>query len=60
MTSPSMVTSSSSYPAYGWESSTSTPTDTFGFNARWGYIYDRETGPYMCQHRYYDPTTTSC
>ncbi len=29
----------------------------FGYNARWGYLLDRETGFYLCQHRYYDPAT---
>ncbi|MBL8040005.1 MAG: RHS repeat-associated core domain-containing protein, partial [Chthonomonas sp.] len=27
----------------------------FGYNARWGYKLDTETGLYYCQHRYYDP-----
>ena len=26
----------------------------FGYNARWGYKLDTETGLYYCQHRYYD------
>lgn len=50
------VLSSSCYDGYGAESSTGTaPTDCFGYNARWGYVLDRETGMYLCQHRYYDP-----
>ncbi|MBL8066728.1 MAG: RHS repeat-associated core domain-containing protein, partial [Chthonomonadaceae bacterium] len=28
--------------------------DTYGWNARWGYYYDSETGLYLCQQRYYD------
>ena len=27
----------------------------FGYNARWGYKLDSETGLYYCQNRYYDP-----
>ena len=46
-----VVTSSSTYDAYGVESSSGTPTDVFGYNARWGYLLDRETGLYLCQHR---------
>ena len=51
------VTSSSTYTAYGAETSTGGPNDVFGYNARYGYILDRETGLYLCQHRYYDPGT---
>ena len=51
------ITSSSTYDAYGVESSSGTPSDVFGYNARWGYLLDRETGLYLCQHRYYDPGT---
>jgi len=29
--------------------------DTYGYNARWGYYFDQETGFYYCQNRYYDP-----
>lgn len=36
--------SMSTYDAYGAESSTSTPTDPFGYNAQSGYYLDRETG----------------
>jgi RHS repeat-associated protein len=28
--------------------------DPFGYNAKWGYYYDRETQLYLCQHRMYD------
>jgi RHS repeat-associated protein len=52
--SSASVTSSSIYDAYGVESTTGTPTDPFGYNARWGYLLDRDTGLYLCQHRYYD------
>jgi RHS repeat-associated protein len=31
--------------------------DAFGFDARWGYIYDRETGYYLAGLRYYNPAT---
>lgn len=27
----------------------------FGYNARWGYRTDTETGLVYCQNRYYDP-----
>ena len=57
LTSTQAVSSSSIYDAYGAESSNSTPTDVFGYNARWGYRLDRETGLYLCQHRYYNPST---
>ena len=49
------VVSKSTYDAYGAESSTSTPTDPFGYNAQSGYYLDRETGLYLCTYRYYDP-----
>jgi RHS repeat-associated protein len=49
------VLSSSIYDAYGMENTTGAASDTFGYNARAGYILDRETGLYLCQHRYYDP-----
>jgi len=57
LNSSQVVTSSSTYDAYGIESSSGTPSDVFGYNARWGYLLDRETGFYICQHRYYDPGT---
>lgn len=48
----------STYQAYGVESTVGlTDSDPFGYNARWGYYLDRETGLYLCQHRYYDPGT---
>jgi len=48
------------YDAFGAEDRIAAPghtlgTDPFGFNARWGYYLDRETGLYYCQNRYYDP-----
>lgn len=52
-----VVQSSSAYDAYGQETNVGSPTDPFGYNARSGYILDRETGLYLCQHRYYDPTS---
>ncbi|RYG17786.1 hypothetical protein EON82_23440 [bacterium] len=27
----------------------------FGYDARWFYKFDRETGLYLCGQRYYDP-----
>lgn len=49
------VLSSSVYDAYGLESNVGSPTDTFGFNAQWGYLFDRENGLYACSYRQYDP-----
>ena len=46
--------SSSVYDAYGVETATFVK-DQFGWNGRWGYIQDRETGLSYCQNRYYDP-----
>ncbi len=52
------VLSSSVYDAYGVESNAGTsPSDTFGYRARYGYLLDRETGLYLCGHRYYNPAT---
>jgi RHS repeat-associated protein len=51
------VTSSSTYDAYGAEASTGTPSDPFGYNAKWGYYFDREAGVYKCTFRDYDPST---
>ena len=31
--------------------------DPWGYNAKWGYYYDRETQLYLCQHRMYDAST---
>ncbi|MFI5385565.1 MAG: RHS repeat-associated core domain-containing protein [Fimbriimonadales bacterium] len=48
--------SSSVYDAFGAETTSgTTPTDSFGYNAQWGYLLDRDTGLYLCRHRYYDP-----
>jgi RHS repeat-associated protein len=33
--------------------------DPYGYNAKWGSYYDRETGLYLCQHRMYDATAGS-
>ena len=38
----------------GMETMVPTPFDPFGYNAKWGYYYDRETKLYLCQHRMYD------
>ena len=44
------------YDAWGAEQIISgSDTDPFGYNARSGYYLDRETGLYLCQHRFYDP-----
>jgi len=52
------VISSSTYDAFGAETTTgTTPTDCFGYNAQSGYLFDRDTGLYLCQHRYYDPSS---
>ena len=46
--------SASAYDAYGVETATFVK-DQFGWNARWGYRFDREIGLYYCQARYYSP-----
>lgn len=46
---------SSMNDAYGYDANTSNPSDPFSYNAKWGYYLDRESGLYLCQHRYYDP-----
>ncbi len=51
------VLANSHYDAYGVESADATVYDPFGYNAKHGYYLDRETGLYLCQHRYYDPGT---
>lgn len=53
------LVTSSIYDAYGKETNNGgTPTDPFGYNAQWGYWLDRDTGLYLCQHRWYDPVTS--
>jgi RHS repeat-associated protein len=37
------------------ETTTGTPTDPFGYNAKWGYYFDREAGVYKCTFRDYEP-----
>ena len=49
------VVASSVFDGYGVESSSGL-TDSFGYQARWGYLRDLETGLYVCERRYYDPT----
>ena len=51
------ILNSSAFDAYGVESATSTPIDPFGYNAQSGYLLDRDTGLYLCEHRYYDAAT---
>ncbi len=51
------VLSTSTFDAYGAESSSGSPSDPFGYNAACGYMEDRETGLYYCHNRYYDPST---
>jgi RHS repeat-associated protein len=57
LNSSQSVTSSSTYDAYGVETSTGSPSDPFGYNAKWGYYFDREAGVYKCTFRDYDPST---
>ena len=50
------VLSTTQYDAWGNEQVVSgTVTDPFGYNGGSGYYLDRETGLYLCQHRFYDP-----
>ena len=53
------VTSYGYYDAYGveWNSVAPPASDPFGYNAQWGYRFDRETGLYYGQNRYYDAAT---
>lgn len=48
------VTSTTGYDAYGALTS-GAAGDPFGYNGRWGYYTDAETGLCYCQNRYYDP-----
>jgi RHS repeat-associated protein len=57
LNSSQSVTSSSTYDAYGAETSTGSPSDPFGYNAKWCYYFDREAGVYKCTFRDYDPRT---
>lgn len=50
------VLSSSTFDSFGTESAVGSPADPFAYNARSGYYFDRETGLYQCQQRYYDPS----
>ncbi len=51
------IQSVTQYDAWGNEEVVSgTVTDPFGYNAQSGYYLDRETGLYLCQHRFYDPS----
>ena len=50
------IQSITQYDGWGNEQAISgTPTDPSGYNAQSGYYLDRETGLYLCQHRFYDP-----
>jgi RHS repeat-associated protein len=50
------VQSVTQYDGWGNEQAISgTPSDPFGYNAQSGYYLDRETGLYLCEHRFYDP-----
>ena len=54
------IQSITQYDGWGNEQAISgTPTDPFGYNAQSGYYLDRETGLYLCQHRFYDPANGS-
>jgi RHS repeat-associated protein len=57
LNSSQSVTSSSTYDAYGAETTTGSPTDPFGYNAKWGYYTDRATGLALCTDRYYDSSS---
>jgi RHS repeat-associated protein len=51
-----VVQSVTQYDGWGNEQAISgTPSDPFGYNGQAGYYLDRETGLYLCQHRFYDP-----
>lgn len=45
----------SAYNANGQETSSTSHSDPFGFNARSGYLTDQVTGLILCGQRYYDP-----
>ena len=50
------IQSITQYDGWGNEQTiTGHATDPFGYNAQSGYYLDRETGLYLCQHRFYDP-----
>jgi len=52
------ILSSSTYDAYGLQSSIDTSGDPYnGFGAQWGYYKDTETGLSLLGLRYYDPGT---
>jgi RHS repeat-associated protein len=49
------VVNSSMYDAYGKYVIVPFPaSDVYGWNGRWGYYYDTDSGLYLCQQRYYD------
>ena len=50
------VTNSSAFEPWGKEHAVTTPTDPFGYHAQDGYYFDRQTGLYYCDARYYDPS----
>lgn len=55
LTSTETVSGSAKYDAYGkFISIPGTVTDVFGWNGRWGYLSESETGLILCMHRYYD------
>ena len=56
LSSSEAVTSGRLLDAWGQGVETVLPItiDPFGYNAKWGYYYDRETQLYLCQHRMYD------
>ena len=53
LTGAGAVASSAAYDAYGADLTGSGSTDAFGWNGRWGYLFDQ--GLYLCQNRFYDP-----
>lgn len=52
------VLNATQYSSWGGEMSISgsTQSDPFGYNAQAGYYLDRDTGLYLCQNRFYDPS----
>lgn len=51
------VTQNALYDAYGKQIQVPSPsgvTDSWGWNGRWGYYADVETGLILCTYRYYD------
>ena len=54
--SSGVASDTSAFEPWGKEHAVATPSDPFGYNAQSGYYFDRETGLYYCDARYYDPS----